>query len=87
MKKNTRETNYLPLIEYVIERIRQGKFTPRDRIPSENDLIRQFSASRHEVRQALGHLEKMGWITTVQGKGSYCCQSRNLAWRFSPPMA
>lgn len=71
MQKATRGANYLPLVEYVVESIRQGKFAPRDRIPSENDLIRQFSISRHEVRQALGHLEKMGWITTVQGKGSY----------------
>jgi len=67
----TRETNYLPLVEHVIASIRQGKFAPKDRIPSENDLIRQFGISRHEVRQALGHVEKMGWITTVQGKGSY----------------
>lgn len=70
-QQNACVVTYLPVVEYIIEGIRQGKFSAQEKIPSETDLMRQFALSRYNVRQALGRLEKTGWITTVQGKGSY----------------
>lgn len=71
MPKTKCVLNYLPLVEYIIEKIRRGEFAAGDKIPSETELIKQFGINRHAVRQALGRVEKMGWTTTFQGKGSY----------------
>lgn len=62
---------YLSLAEYIIEKIKRGEFATGDKIPSETELSQQFGINRHTVRQALGRVEKLGWITTFQGKGSY----------------
>jgi len=71
MPKTTCFVNYLPMIDCIIEKIRRGEFAAGDKIPSETELIKQFGINRHAVRQALGRVENMGWITTFHGKGSY----------------
>lgn len=71
MQQNSSSESHLPIVEYIIEGIQKGRFVSSSKIPSETDLLRQFACSRYNVRQALGRLEKLGWITTVQGKGSY----------------
>ncbi len=40
-------------------------------IPSESELCKQYQISRITVRQALGALEKEGYIIKKQGKGSF----------------
>ncbi|KAF0813848.1 putative HTH-type transcriptional regulator YurK [Andreprevotia sp. IGB-42] len=48
-----------------------GRYLPHDRMPSESQLMQQYSVSRITVRQALGDLEKEQLIFKVPGKGSY----------------
>jgi len=71
MQKSKRFLDYLPLAELIIEKIRRGEFAAGDKIPSETELSNRFGLSRHTVRLALGRVEKLGWIATFQGKGSY----------------
>lgn len=47
----------------------QGIFKPGDRLPSENEMARQFKVGRQTVREALRLLELSGFITIQQGGG------------------
>jgi len=72
----TNNNNYLPkyyqLKEYLKEMIQSGGILPKEKLPSESELIRQFKISRHTVRHAFGELENEGWIYREQGKGTFC---------------
>ncbi|WP_207263644.1 phosphonate metabolism transcriptional regulator PhnF [Desulfovibrio sp. Huiquan2017] len=51
--------------------IASGRFGPGDRLPSENDLSREFGVNRHTIRRALSVLEEDGRIRVEQGRGSF----------------
>ena len=55
------------------ERIVSGAYRPGQKLPSESELCREFSASRLSVRGALGQLSAQGLVRTQQGKGSFVC--------------
>ncbi|GAA0370321.1 phosphonate metabolism transcriptional regulator PhnF [Bacillus horti] len=65
---------HLEIAEYLIKQIRQGVFSENQKIPSENDLCRQFQVNRHVVRQAIARMTNLGWVTPVQGRGCYVNQ-------------
>lgn len=46
-----------------------GKLAPGDKLPSENDLIKQFGISKQTLRESLRALEHMGLIETRKGMG------------------
>lgn len=62
---------YHQLKKYLQRKIRQGELTPGQQIDTENYLAKQFNLSRQTVRQALGDLEKDGWIIRQQGRGTF----------------
>jgi len=51
--------------------ISDGTLKPGDKLPTEQDLARQFAVNRHTVRQAIGALEEAGQIRVEQGRGSF----------------
>ena len=69
---NNASPKYTQLKEYIKDRILRGELSPGEKLASENDLARQFSLSRHTVRQALGELENEGLIYREQGRGTFC---------------
>lgn len=48
--------------------IQDGDYAPADQLPSERDLMRQFSVGRPAVREALFHLRKMGLVEVRSGE-------------------
>mgnify|MGYP001655256231 CR=1 FL=1 len=59
---------------------------PGQKLPSENELTREYALSRHTVRKALALLENEGYITARHGKGTFCSErviqrhnSKNIA--------
>jgi GntR family phosphonate transport system transcriptional regulator len=52
-------------------RIREGEMPPGGRLPTEQELARQFGVNRHTVRRALGLLAEKELIRTEQGSGSF----------------
>jgi DNA-binding GntR family transcriptional regulator len=56
--------------EYLIDGILRGKFQPGERL-TELALARQIGVSQAPVREALGHLELMGFVQSVPYKGTY----------------
>ncbi len=66
-----REPKYQTIVVWVKENIRSGKLKEGDRLPSENDLCKQFSLSRQTVRHALEILETEHIVVKIQGSGTY----------------
>ncbi len=66
-----REPKYQTIVVWVKENIRSGKLKEGDRLPSENELCRQFSLSRQTVRHALDILESEHIVVKIQGSGTY----------------
>lgn len=57
------------MIEYdLIESIRSGVYAPGSELPSENELIEKYGASRITVRRAIDELYRSGYIEKHQGK-------------------
>ena len=53
------------------QRVRDHRYKVGDRLPSEDDLCREFRASRITIRQAMGRLVEQGLIVRRRGSGSF----------------
>ena len=62
---------------YILERIGTGFWAPRDRVPSENELVREFGVARMTVNRAVRELAQEGFLTRVKGGGTYVADRRS----------
>lgn len=62
---------YHQLAEILLSRIRQEKYPPGSRIPSEHDLCREYGIGRPTVRQATELLMRKGFLTRRRGSGTF----------------
>ena len=69
---------YLQLKELLRGYIMDGTYAPHSKLPSENELIKQYKVSRITVRQALRDLQKEGLIFSIQGKGSFVTKPKAI---------
>ncbi|MFS8478544.1 MAG: FCD domain-containing protein [Micromonosporaceae bacterium] len=58
---------YERIVQQIEEAILRGDLRPGDRLPSERDLVRQFSVSRASVREALRVLQSNGMVRSRAG--------------------
>ena len=86
MEPTTGKAKYYTLMEALKEQILSGTIKPGQKLPSENELTREYALSRHTVRMALALLENEGYITAQHGKGTFCSErviqrhnSKNIA--------
>jgi len=73
MKKNKCLTIYHELSQ----KIQKRDLKPNTLLPSENQLVNQYSASRETVRKALNSLVHDGYIQKIKGKGSIILDINN----------
>jgi DNA-binding GntR family transcriptional regulator len=59
------------LREALVQRIEDGEWLPSDRLPSEPALAASLGVSRATLRDALRSLEEDGFVTRVQGSGTF----------------
>lgn len=57
--------------EELAQRIAEGEWRPRERLPSEPELAASMGVSRATLRDALRSLEEDGFVTRVQGAGTF----------------
>lgn len=69
--KEQQTPKYIQLKQHILSWIVTAQFKPHDKLPSENEISKQFEMSRQTVRQALGDLEQEGWLYREQGKGTF----------------
>ena len=67
----TDKPRYLQLKELIIGQISAGKLQPRDRVPSENELVDATGVSRMTANRALRELNDEGYVERVAGVGTF----------------
>lgn len=67
----TKEKLYIQLTRIFLEEITSGRWKLNQRIPTEDDLCRTYHVSKITVRQAIEILVSDGYLTKVQGKGTF----------------
>lgn len=65
------EHKYSELANKLREAIKNGVYLEGQKLPSENELVKQTGYSRQTVRQAIGILEHEGITNRIQGSGTY----------------
>jgi GntR family histidine utilization transcriptional repressor len=62
---------YQQLKEQIIAEISSGKLRPRDRVPSENELVGSAGVSRMTANRALRELTDEGYVQRIAGVGTF----------------
>lgn len=62
---------YRDIYKDLKEQIASGELKPEDKLPSEDEIARNFSVSKITVKKALGLLREEGLIRRVQGRGTF----------------
>ena len=62
---------YQQLKERIIARIAAGELRPRDRVPSENELVISAGVSRMTANRALKELDAEGYVERIAGVGTF----------------
>ncbi len=62
---------YAQLADVLRQRIERGQWREGDRLPSLEELTREFAVARVTVRQAVGLLETDGLVASRQGRGTF----------------
>jgi len=66
------------VVEDIMQKIKNERFEPGEKLPSEKTLSEEFEISRASTREALQKLEVLGLIDIKHGKGSYVSNSPYL---------
>lgn len=65
---------YQQLKAHIVEGIRSGRLQPRDRVPSEQELVRHFGVSRMTANRALRELASDGVVVRQSGVGTFVAE-------------
>lgn len=77
---------HLSISEKLRTRIIEGLYQPGDRLPSEHQLISEFTVSRITVRRAIANLTQQGLVTAHQGKGTFVAAQQKVIYSLSNPL-
>lgn len=67
---------YRQVKDYIVERLLTGDWPAGSRVPSENALTQQFGVSRMTVHRALRDLTAEGWLSRIQGAGTFVAEQK-----------
>jgi len=62
---------FLSISDLIIDKIKSGELLPGDKIPSENELIKNHKVSNTTARKSLLEIENRGWAKRIKGKGTF----------------
>jgi GntR family transcriptional regulator len=65
------EPAYLQMARILRERIADGTYPARERIPSLKDLVAEMGLAPNTVRKAVDLIEAEGLVTGVPGRGTF----------------
>lgn len=70
---------YRQLKELIIRRISTGELQPRDRVPSENELVDSTGVSRMTANRALRELTDEGYVERIAGVGTFVADLKSAS--------
>lgn len=70
---------YLQIIDAIVQNITDGNIKIGDKIPSINQLSKDFYLSRDTVERAYSVLKKRKVVVSVQGKGTYIAETDSIS--------
>lgn len=62
---------YKALYKHIADKIDLRDICAGEKLPSENELCKEYNISRQTVRNALAALERDGYVTSIKGKGTF----------------
>ncbi|MBT5072213.1 MAG: histidine utilization repressor [Kordiimonadaceae bacterium] len=68
------EPLYRKIKNHILERIDSGEWMASTRVPSENELVKEFSVSRMTTNRALRELTDEGYLIRVAGVGTFVAE-------------
>lgn len=77
--RNSPVPQYFQLQTWLREQIEQGIFKPEDKIPTEEELVQITGLARATIRQAIGNLVNMGYLTRRRRLGTFVTRRTNLS--------
>lgn len=60
---------------FILKGIREGRYPPGAKIPTEDEIMGLLGFSRSPVRHAIGELEQEGYVYRIHGSGSFVKQN------------
>lgn len=66
---------YYQIKEDLKRQIQEGLLAPGEKIPTENDLVKEYQVSRPTIRQALAELVQEGLLVRTRGRGTFVAHS------------
>lgn len=77
VSETTKVPKYYHIRRQIVNMIRSGRLKPGMRIPSENEIMRQYNVSNTTARRSLQEIEAAGWAARIKGKGTFV-RERNV---------
>ena len=68
---------YRQIADELRRKIDSGELAPGDQLPTEDELMEEYRASRNTVRGAIKHLASLGLVDTQHGKGTFVAEPVN----------
>ncbi|PHZ84062.1 histidine utilization repressor [Paremcibacter congregatus] len=62
---------YQKIKDHILNKIASGAWQPAERVPSENELVKEFDVSRMTTNRALKELTSEGYLVRVAGVGTF----------------
>jgi GntR family transcriptional regulator, histidine utilization repressor len=76
MSQQPHPTRYLQVKQYILRRISEGALRVGERVPSENELVRELDVARMTANRALRELANDGVLVRVAGVGTFVAEQR-----------
>jgi GntR family trehalose operon transcriptional repressor len=74
---------FLQIYNDYLLKIKSGSLKPGQKLPSENDLVKEYETSRETVRKSLNLLAQGGNIHKIKGKGSFVLDMDRMSFPLS----
>ncbi|AXK39008.1 histidine utilization repressor [Crenobacter cavernae] len=75
----TATPRYQQIKDSIVDGIRDGRFPPGSRIPSELDLAASFGVSRMTVNKAIRDLAEAGLVNRIAGSGTFVAEAKAVS--------
>jgi len=62
---------YQVIYRSIINRIQNKELIPGSKVPSENEIIKEYGVSNTTARKVLQEIENEGWAVKIRGKGTF----------------